>query len=730
MAELSLTYSSVTHHRIINVTYNDVAHAILGGSISEIVTTSGISPGTEFYRQTVGDDFWSVRAMDTAPYAYVVAGSTGGGSCDIDIDDVDIVAADSSGGGSVNVTASGTGTLRYNIGFGPQASNVFSGLPPGTYILIVTRLEDSCEVRQSIEVPYNADLEIQATATGLSVADADDGSILVEVLAGSGNYIFEIVDPAQSEDTDDGVESHTFTNLPIGLYLIKVTDEETGQIKYTQVEVLQPAINITEPIEGSVFRFSPINSIRFVRQNDDEVPTLDNRLLCQEVYPGYSRTNYFQKLNQSDAPPIQFDSNYGTHVVELRNYKTGAVVETFEAEVKEQNLGTTQTFPVTLRDHGVPGKTRVYFTAGTFPIPVIVGQVVEIQNTVSMNGTFQVTAIELDEDLGYEYMLINKNYVGGVTVPGDGVFDSTAVDFNVWEFTPDLSEVDPGEYYFQITPKRAGGSITDDPAISEPILLKESHTGTVAIIYSCVDNAFGATFSTGYRGFVRIPSRFGPKRFVGGVNTVVRDNADNIVKTSAKRRRRVELEIMSIPPYLHELLALVFGCDFFSINGVAFQTEDEYPEPKYIDRFVLANAAIRVEQLDWFPTYNSDNTVAESCTCETLELANVSTSLSTLSLDLKRMVQRYFTASPIITGNKSIDLVNDGLALAWKLRLEVNSGGLEFTFPDECVMSSGEWNDSTKIWTPSEAGIYEIEAMWDGSNWLLKTAFFPSQASS
>jgi hypothetical protein len=62
-----------------------------------------------------------------------------------------------------------------------------------------------------------------------------------------------------------------------------------------------------------------------------------------------------------------------------------------------------------------------------------------------------------------------------------------------------------------------------------------------------------------------------------------------------------------LPPYLHEKLAVAFDCDLVKVNGVEYQSNDSYSDPSYIDRYVLANSSIKLEQVNWLGAYNSDD---------------------------------------------------------------------------------------------------------------------------
>lgn len=470
--------------------------------------------------------------------------------------------------------------------------------------VVIRRLSNACTLTQmeAVEVEHGYEpMTADYTATDCTAIGANDGEIILNIQGGSGNrnYVWS-----------DGPVVQNRSNLAPGFYSVTITDVITGEeIVLQDIEISDPA---PAPLpDGTLLEVSLLNSIKFVVSPivADGVSTFqkpDNTLLKDQIYPGYEQTNYNQKVCKADAPPIQFRSDFFAHTLELYNCLDDTLVKSFLIELKEENLGVSEDYPITIQNHpGNPGKSRVYFNVGNPPIPLSVGDVFEIlDNAEGFNGNYSIVAITNDPLLGYPYLVINKNYdaIGGST-PGTGRFITSPVNYNVFESVPNFLDVADGTYYMKL---RAYGETTEIIAISEPIELAVSHPETILLRYFNYDNAFDITWTTGYQGKIRVEGNLF-KRIPGGERSTSRNSDFSIVKTSAKKIRGFDLNVFMLPPYLHEKLSTIFDCDEWYANEVRYQSADGYAEPSYLEKFMLANSSIRVEQVGWFDKYNSDD---------------------------------------------------------------------------------------------------------------------------
>lgn len=140
------------------------------------------------------------------------------------------VSACNSNTGSITATATG-GTLPYQYSINGstfQASNLFSALAAGNYVLFV-KDAIGCISTATIIVSTTSGPNITAASTATSCS-ANDGTITITATGGAGGYTYSI----------DGVSygaSNVFTTLAIGNYTVYVKDAN-GCIKSTTVIIV------------------------------------------------------------------------------------------------------------------------------------------------------------------------------------------------------------------------------------------------------------------------------------------------------------------------------------------------------------------------------------------------------------------------------------------------------------------------------------------------------------
>jgi hypothetical protein len=273
--------------------------------------------------------------------------------------------------------------------------------------------------------------------------------------------------------------------------------------------------------------------------------------------------------------------------------------------LKEQNVDQSSDYPAIIRNHTIAGQSRVYFAGeSVFPIPINAGDNFEVLNNADgFNGVYQILAIANDPLLNQNYFTINKNYgIVATSTSATIEFVTSNEDYNVFEGVLTFLDVANGKYQVRAT----GTSDNTESWISEPIDLQVSHPKTVLVTYSNNDNAFDMTWTTGITGRIRVEAIMF-KGAVGGERSVSREANYSLVKVNAKKTRVFTLETYMLPRYLHEKLAVIVDLDTWRINGVLYQTTEGYNGPQHIDRFPLSNSSVKIEQVDWFRKYNSND---------------------------------------------------------------------------------------------------------------------------
>jgi len=510
------------------------------------------------------------------------------------------VSSHGANNGSIDASVTGgIGPFTYSWNNGATTQDIFA-LVPGTYTVIVTDTVGGAVKSQSFNVTEPSVMVASYTKTDATADGESDGSITLAVSGGSGNRTFL---------WNDGPTSQNRVGLIAGIYTVLIHDVSTSEEIFLTIEITEPAPTV---VNGTFLTVPTMNSIHFVVREVvsqcDNPQGLDNVLLCEQEHEGFDQVNYFQPFNICDVVSTQFNSDFLNFAIELRKYSTSEVVKTFSYELKEQNIGVTEDFGIAIRAHTTTGQSRVYFNSGPLPIPLSVGDVFQIINNVNgYNGNYGIVDIINDPTLGYQYLVITKNYTGpGTSQSGTGRFDVSNTNFNVFESVHNFSDVPEGQYYIRILAFDTIEGFNFKEARSEPLDIRNTHPGTNQIKYKNIDNAFDITWTTGYQGMIRVPSHFGHRRSPGGERSTNRNSDYSIVKVSAKKTRVILFQVWSLPPYMHEKLGTLLDCDNYTINNIECQTTEGYAEPEYKDRSLLANSSVKLEA-KWYDRYNSDD---------------------------------------------------------------------------------------------------------------------------
>jgi large repetitive protein len=119
--------------------------------------------------------------------------------------------------GAFTITAGGgTGALSYNRGAGAQASNIFSGLVAGSYIVTITDA-NACSITQAVTVNQASRITTTlSSSASVTCFGGSNGSLTVASVGGTAPYQFNRGTGNQA--------SASFTGLTAGTYSITVTD--------------------------------------------------------------------------------------------------------------------------------------------------------------------------------------------------------------------------------------------------------------------------------------------------------------------------------------------------------------------------------------------------------------------------------------------------------------------------------------------------------------------------
>lgn len=155
------------------------------------------------------------------------------------------VACHGSSTGTITVTASGgTGSYQFSKDGGTnfQPSNFFTGLPAGTYSVVVKDVNNCLSSPQSITItePATVISTSISSQTDVTCYGGNDGAATISASGGSGTFTYLWAPAGGTAASTNGLVANTYT--------CTVTDAANGCIKTQVVTITQPNAPITPAI--------------------------------------------------------------------------------------------------------------------------------------------------------------------------------------------------------------------------------------------------------------------------------------------------------------------------------------------------------------------------------------------------------------------------------------------------------------------------------------------------
>ncbi|WP_176712456.1 T9SS type B sorting domain-containing protein [Allomuricauda sp. CP2A] len=247
VADGTITFEAENFDPATGFTYQVDGGAVSAAQFSGTVTVPGLSAGNHTIRIVDLRDpscFVELNQDLTQPDAVDVTAS------------VTTELTCTNGGAVITATATGgTPTYEYQLEDSVggvitayQSSNVFTGLTDGDYV-VRARDTNLCEdVTSVITVVPPADIAFDVTPTACYSGN-NDGSILVDVTDGNGDYQFSLNGGPWITPTPATGTTHTFGNLTAGTYTINVRDGYgcTGVLEtVTIVDALVASVDVVD----------------------------------------------------------------------------------------------------------------------------------------------------------------------------------------------------------------------------------------------------------------------------------------------------------------------------------------------------------------------------------------------------------------------------------------------------------------------------------------------------
>jgi hypothetical protein len=515
--------------------------------------------------------------------------------CDLQIGNYQTTGAPN---GSINILSVNTSLsepVEYRIDGGAwQDSGTFEDLTVGDHTVEV-RFKNftDCTDSEIINVDGTCDILLGAVLiTHEQTKYGDDG--VVTVMATSSNEPIEY-------SLNNGLTyqaSNIFTGVGPGIYTVRVRDVNDC-VAFQQIEVFK--------FKSPFVLFPIVNSHRVVLQSGPMVKAnarqnFDNTLFADMKFSNTEKGCYRERVELADIDTQQFRSNYATNTVKV--YDSADVLKAILTPFKRSsNLNKNESISAFFADAGA-GKTQIFFDTG-LPVFVEVGMDVVITDQADLNGTYEIEDITsgVGEAEGYQVLIISKNYTPASTiVSGTATFTYDIEPYEVYEAVIDWSAYPVGVYYLFFE----GSDVQLFPytARSEPIESRSTWKNTLVIEYTNYENDYQINYDTGITHRLRVEGDL-MWPLPGGERVVHKDSKVRTIKLGEYVTRNPQLSVKNLPPYLLEKLPLAFAHDFFTVEEVEYQCEEDF-EPEYIPNEALHNGTVKLIQVD-FMNENSDD---------------------------------------------------------------------------------------------------------------------------
>ncbi len=267
---------------------------------------------------------------------------------------------------SLLLTATGgdtSGTYQYFddmtatwINFNGGNSHTFNNIPPGDYQFMI-RDANSCEAMISNQVSVDMvpplTIAIDDTAAFINCTGEASATILARATGGLGNYSFELYDDLALTNLLSGPQSsNTFSGLPAGTYVVRVTSDDCEEVS-EEIRIVDPA-----PLQ-----------IDQETSTDTSCAGIDDGTITVEVSGGTGEILYAitPNLNQFDSQHIFTDLAPGVYDVIAQDRNGCFIPFQFTIEAPEPLMGQAINILPEICAGSADGSFEVQITGGTAP---------------------------------------------------------------------------------------------------------------------------------------------------------------------------------------------------------------------------------------------------------------------------------------------------------------------------------------------------------------------------
>lgn len=390
--------------------------------------------------------------------------------------------------------------------------------------------------------------------------------------------------------------SNIFTSILPGSYTLYVKDNYGCTLSYpfeVTLDTIRPPAYSLMPRSNSFGWFQQQAAI-----NDCSNPYHGLNAKPNDYKPTrFYNPKYFQPWCFVDSPITQFRSNYDTITAKLYSLlDLNTELASYTINKRSDNIGQRQVMDAVIYDLG-SSRTGVYWLSGNLydtdhstvtgsydlggqlPEWVKVGQRFTLIGSVA-DGIYEIKQIIYDSDLLVNVAVIDREYTDvaeEVNVIVDAIYNK--LNYETYEFQSAFSELDEGCYKIVLSMTDSLEEYPDNILETHPFMVTNANRDWVMMKSSDhIDD--GILYSTGIVHLQRFQGLFYAEDYPSNYETS-RDSRKALNKLDGRVQKSFELEVIDVPHWVHEKMALFISKKLIYVNNIKVQFE----EPFEVERF-------------------------------------------------------------------------------------------------------------------------------------------------
>lgn len=421
------------------------------------------------------------------------------------------------------------------------------------------------------------DIGIEGDPSGLF------GSVIVTMQANAGiEYEFSL-------DNVEWQTSNVFTSALVGTYTLYVRDNYGCVISQefdVTLDAIRPPAYALIPKTNSFGWFEQqavVNNCTNPYNGDNARP---NDYKPQRFY----NPRYFQPWCSNDNPQAQFRSNYDTLSAKLIKIVDDSEVTEYDITKLSSNLGNRQIMDARIYQRG-PTQTAVYWLSGNLyatdhstvvgtyaldgqlPEWVRVGQKFSLSGSAS-DGIFEIKQIIYDSDEGVNAAIIDRVYTDlteEVLIKVDAVYNK--LNYETYQFTANLNDVVEGCYKIVLTMEDSEEEYPTRTFETLPFIVSDSTPDQV--ILTCANHVDDGIVYGSIIHKQRFTGVFYVEEYPSNYETS-RDSRKSLNKLDGRVQKTLRLDVVDVPYWVYEKLALFISKQYITVNGKEVQIEEPF----------------------------------------------------------------------------------------------------------------------------------------------------------